>query len=68
MFLAELLLWLQEELKNCSTNENTEKSTGVWLSVWKKWCMEKKVTDEVENYEPAELNTLSICTPKWKYR
>ena len=35
-----------EELKNCSKNENTAKSTGFWLSVWKK------------NDEPAELNTL----------
>ena len=47
-----------EELKNCSKNENTAKSTDFWLSVWKKWCLEKKITDEIENYEPAELNTL----------
>ena len=27
--------------------------------MWKKWCLEKKITDEIENYEPAaELNTL----------
>ena len=26
--------------------------------VWKKWCVEKEITDEIENYEPAELNTL----------
>ena len=32
--------------------------TGFWLSVWKKWCIEKKITDEIENYEPTELNTL----------
>ena len=44
-----------EELKNCSKNENTAKSTGFWLSVWKKWCVEKEITDEIENYEPAEL-------------
>ena len=25
---------------------------------WKKWCLEKKITDEIENYAPAELNTL----------
>ena len=46
-----------EELKNCSKNENTAKSTGFWLSVWKNWCADKEVTDEKENYEPAELNT-----------
>ena len=44
-----------EELKNCSKNENTAKSTGFWLSVW---YVDKEITDEIENYEPAELNTL----------
>ena len=34
---------------------NTAKSTGFWLSVWKNWCVDKDVTDEIENYEPAEL-------------
>ena len=47
-----------EELKNCSKNENTAKSTDFWLSVQKKWFLEKKITDEIENCEPAELNTL----------
>ena len=47
-----------EELKNCSKNENTAKSTGFWLSVWKNWYVDKEITDELENYEPAELNTL----------
>ena len=28
-----------EELKNCSKNENTAKSTDFWLSVWKNWCV-----------------------------
>ena len=48
----------QEELKNCSKNENTAKSTGFWLSVWKNRFVDKEITDEIENYEPAELNTL----------
>ena len=39
-------------------NENTAKSTGFWLSFWKNWCVGKEITDEIENYEPAELNTL----------
>ena len=48
-----------EELKNCSKNENSSKSTGFCLSVWKNWCVDhKEITDEIENYEPAELNTL----------
>ena len=25
---------------------------------WKNWCVDKEITDEIENYEPAELNTL----------
>ena len=47
-----------EELKNYSKNENTAKSTGFWPSVWNNWCVDKEITDEIENYEPAELNTL----------
>ena len=47
-----------EELKNCSKNENTAKSTGFWISFRKNWCVDKEITDEIENYEPAELNTL----------
>ena len=47
-----------EDMKNCSKNENTANSTDFWLAVWKKWCLEKKITDEIENYEPAELNDL----------
>ena len=47
-----------EELRNSSKNNNTVKSTSFWLSVWKKWCLEKGIADEIENYEPAELNTL----------
>ena len=47
-----------EELKNCSKNVKTAKSTGLWLSIWRNWCVDKEITDEIENYEPAELNTL----------
>ena len=25
--------------------------------VWKNWHVDKKITDAIENYEPAELNT-----------
>ena len=47
-----------EELKHCSKNENTGKSAGFWLSVWKNWCVDNESTDEIENYERAELDTL----------
>ena len=46
------------QLKNSSNNENTVKSTASWLSVWKKWCLEKGIAKEIENYEPTQLNTL----------
>ena len=45
-------------LKNSSNNENTVKSTAFWLSVWKKWCLEKGISKEIKNYEPTQLNTL----------
>ena len=38
--------------------QNTVKSTAFWLSVWKKWCLEKGIAKEIENYEPTRLNTL----------
>ena len=25
---------------------------------WKNWCVDKEITDEIENYEPAEFITL----------
>ena len=34
------------------------KSTAFWLSVLKKWCLKKRIAEEIENYEAAELNTL----------
>ena len=31
-----------------SKDPNTVKGTEFWLSVWKKWCLEKGVADEIE--------------------
>ena len=25
---------------------------------WKMWCLEKGIAEEIENYEPTQLNTL----------
>ena len=47
-----------QQLKNISINEITVKSTAFWLSVWKKWCLEKEIAAEIENYEPTQLNSL----------
>ena len=44
--------------KNILNNENIVKSTAFWLSFWKKWCLEKGIAEEIENYEPTQLNTL----------
>ena len=46
------------QLKNSLNNENTVKSTAFWLLVWKKWCLEKGISEEIENDEPTQLNTL----------
>ena len=48
---------LPPQLKNSSNNENTVKSTAFWLSVWKKWCLEKGIAKEIENYDPTHLDT-----------
>ena len=37
-----------QQLKNSSNNENTVKSTAFWLSVWKKWCLEKGIAKEID--------------------
>ena len=40
-----------QQLKNSSNNENTVKRTDFWFSVWKKWCLEKGIAKEIENYD-----------------
>ena len=47
-----------QQLKNSSNNENTVKSTTLWLPVWKKWCLENGIAEEIENFEQTQLNTL----------
>ena len=32
--------------------------TAFWLSVRKKWCLEKGIAKEIENCGPTQLNTL----------
>ena len=54
-----------EELKNCSKNENNAKSTGFWLSVWKNWCVDKEITDEIKIMSRLSLTLCSsISMPK----
>ena len=47
-----------QQLKNSSNNENTVKGSALWLSVWRKQCLEKGTSKEIESYEPTQLNTL----------
>ena len=57
-----------QQLKNSSNTENTVKSNNLWLSVWRKWCLEKGIAEEIENYEQTQPLTLcsSDSTPKLK--
>ena len=41
------------QLKSSSNNGDTVKRTAFWFCVWKKWCLEKGIAKEIENYEPT---------------
>ena len=47
-----------QQLKNSSNNEKYVKSIAFEVSVWKKWCLEKGIVKEIENYGPTQVNTL----------
>ena len=49
-FVAHLLF----RPKQLSRSRKTALKTKT-LSDWKKWCVDKEITDEIENYAPAEL-------------
>ena len=56
-----------QQLDNSFNIENTVKSTLFWLSVWKKWCLERGIAKEIKNYERIHLSTCSSDpTPKLK--
>ena len=44
--------------KTTLNNENTVKSTAFLLKVWKKWCLEKGIAEEIKSNKPNQLNTL----------
>ena len=44
--------------KRVNSVQRQPNSTAFWLSVLKKWCLEKGIAKEIENYEPTQLNTL----------
>ena len=54
-------------LKNSSNNKNTVKSTAFWLSVWKKWCIEKGIAKKIKiTSRPSLTLCSSDSTPKLK--
>ena len=56
-----------QQLKNSSNNENTVKSTAFWLSIWKKWCLEKEIAKEIKiTSQPSLTLCSSDPTPKLK--
>ena len=56
-----------QQLKNSSNNENTVKSTAFWLSVWKKWCIEKGIAKKIKiTSRPSLTLCSSDSTPKLK--
>ena len=47
-----------EKLKNSSKKKIPIKVPFFWLSVWRKWCVEKEIQSEIQNIPPVVLNIL----------
>ena len=46
-----------QELQNNAKNKNTSTSTKFWITVYKSWAKQKRFPEEIETYEPSELDT-----------
>ena len=46
-----------QELQNNAKNKNTSTSTKFWIIVFKSWAKQKRFPEEIETYEPSELDT-----------
>jgi len=55
---GDRILVLIENFKDNAKNKNTKLSTANWLRVWKTWAKEKDHDENIEPYEPGELNKL----------
>ena len=57
-----------QQLENSSNYENIVKSTAFWLSIWKKWCLEKGIAKP--EMKITSRSSLTLCssdsTPKLK--
>ena len=49
-----------EELKTCSENSNTRKSTNLWVGVFRKWAALRNIGEDMETYEVQELDKFTI--------
>ena len=45
-----------QELQNNAKNKNTSTSTKFWITVFKSWAKQKRFPEEIETYEPSELD------------
>ena len=45
-----------QELQNNAKNKNTSTSTKFWITVSKSWAKQKRFPEEIETYEPSELD------------
>ena len=46
-----------QELQNNAKNKNTSTSTKFWITVFKSWAKQKRFPEEIETFEPSELDT-----------
>ena len=49
-----------QQPENNSNNENTVKSIAFWLSIWKKWCLEKGIAKA--EMKITSRSSLTLCT------
>ena len=49
-----------QQLENSSNNKNTVKSTAFWLSIRKKWCLEKEIAKA--EMKITSRSSLTLCS------
>ena len=47
-------------------NKNTVRSTNTWLNTYKAWARYRNLNENLEEYEPAELDTFCPDTILWR--
>jgi hypothetical protein len=49
-----------EESKTSIENSNTEKSTNLWVGIFKKWAALRNIGEDMETYEVQKLDKFTI--------